>query len=127
MLLKLVPLLKNKKEKNIMKKNVILKSLLLLTVISIMIMGFTGCGVIINPIPTTGTVYINIANDNYVYDVYVDNVYQGQTDGLGNITLTNVLIGSHYFQVYDTSWWALYGSKTQYIYAGTNTVTIYTY
>ena len=110
-----------------MKKNILIKSVLVLMVISLMVIGFTGCGVIINPIPTTGTVYITIPNDNYVYNVYVDYVWQGQTNGFGNYTLTNVPIGNHFFEVVDTSWLNYYGSKTQYIYSGTNTVTIYVY
>ena len=107
-----------------MKKKIIVKGILLLIVLVVLSMGFTGCGVVIS---TTGTVYITIANDNYWYDIYIDGVWQALTDGLGNLKIYNVPIGNHLFEAYDTSWWNLYGYKWQYIHAGANYVTIYTY
>jgi hypothetical protein len=111
-----------------MKKNIIMKGILLLIILTILSIIFAGCSpIIIIPTPTTGTVYISIANDSYWYDIYVDGVFQGQTDGAGNYTLTNVPIGNHSFEAYDTSWWNYYGSKWQYIHSGSNTVTIWVY
>lgn len=109
-----------------MKKNTIMKGILLLIILAMLSIVFAGCSPIII-IPSTGTVYITIANDNYWYNLYVDGVYQGQTDGAGNYTLTNVPIGNHLFEVYDTSWFNYYGSKWQYIHSGSNTVTIWVY
>ena len=107
-----------------MKKNVLIKGILLLIVLTVLSMGFTGCGVVIS---TTGTVYVTIVNDNYWYNIYIDGNWQELTNGLGNLTIYNVPIGNHLFEAYDTSWWNLYGYKWQYIHAGTNNVTIYAY
>ncbi|MBA7525698.1 hypothetical protein ES705_17851 [subsurface metagenome] len=107
-----------------MNKKIILKGVLLLIALAVLTLGFGGCGVVIS---TTGTVYISIANDNYWYNIYIDGVLWGQTNGSGNLTLYNVPIGNHYFQAYDISLWNLYGSKWQYITYGSNTVTIWVY
>jgi len=108
-----------------MRKDVLIKGILVLVVIALLTIVFTGCFGIF--FPTTGTVYISIANDNYWYDIYIDGVWWGETDGLGNLTLYNVPIGDCYFEAYDTSPWNLYGSKWQYIRYGSNTVTIWVY
>ena len=107
-----------------MNKNRIMQGILLLIVLAVLSMGFTGCGAIT---ATTGTVYLTIANDNYWYDIYIDGIWQNVTNGYGNLTITNVPIGNHLFEAYDTSWLSLYGYKWQYIHAGANYVTIYTY
>lgn len=101
------------------------KLLLSILIFSIISFGLTGCVDIV--IPATGTVYISIVNDDYWYDIYVDGVYQNETDGNGNLTITNVPVGNHFFEAYDTSWWNLYGSKNQYISSGANYVNIYVY
>ena len=75
---------------------------------------------------STVTVYINIINDEWFYDIYVDGIYQGITDVSGNRKLTNIPIGVHYFEAYDDSW-DLYGSVTQYITSGENYVNIHVY
>ena len=108
-----------------MRKNVLIKGILVLVIIALLSIGFVGC--VVSTYPTTGTVYISIANDNYWYNIYIDGVWWGQTNGSGNLTLYNVPIGNHYFQAYDTSWWDLYGSKWQYITYGSNTVIIWVY
>jgi len=108
-----------------MKKNIIIKGVLLLIVLAVLTLGFGGCGVVIS---TTGTVYISIANDNYWYDIYIDGVWQGQTDGSGNLTIYKVPMGNHLFEAYDTSSWNLYGYKWRYVYPGTtNSVIIFTH
>lgn len=108
-----------------MKKNVLIKGILVLVIIALFAIGVTGCGVVIS---TKGRVYISIANDSYWYDIYIDGVWWGETNGSGNLTLYNVPIGNRYFQAYDTSLLNYYGSKLKYIYAGTNNlVSIYVY
>ena len=108
-----------------MKKSVLIKGILLLVVVSILAIGFTGCAPM--PYPTTGTVHLSIANDNYWYDIYIDGVWQEETNGSGNLTIYNVPIGNRLFEAYDTSLLNLYGSKWQYINPGSNYLTIYTY
>lgn len=109
-----------------MKKNALIKGILILLAIALLAIGFTGCAPIY-PYTPTGTVYISIANDNYWYNIYIDGVWWGTTNGSGNLTLYNVPIGNSYFQAYDTSWWNFYGSKWQYIQYGSNTVIIWVY
>ena len=108
-----------------MRKISFKKVLLSLLIFSIISFGLTGCVDIV--IPATGTVYIRIANDDWEYDIYADGIYQNTTDENGNLTITNVPVGNHFFEAYDTSWWNLYGSKNQYISTGTNYVYIYVY
>jgi len=129
MLLKLVPLLKSKKEENVMKKNVVLKYLLLLVVVSVMAIGFTGCGVIINPIPTTGTVVITIAGSYtyYNYNIYLDSWSNkiGVTSG-GTFTATGISPGTHTFYADDATWNWYYDYNTVYVTAGqTSYLTLY--
>jgi len=104
-----------------MRKNVLIKGILVLVIIALLSIGFVGC---VPTYPTTGTVYISIANDNYWYDIYIDGVWWGETNWSGNKTLYNVPLGYHYFQAYDTSGW-YYDSLYQTIYAGTNYVTFW--
>jgi len=109
-----------------MKKNVLIKSILVLVAIAIFALVFVGCISFPTPpvVPTTGTVIISIANDNYWYDIYIDGSFWGQTNWSGDLTLYNVPIGYHFFQAYDISGW-LYGSLYQTINAGTNYVTFW--
>ena len=108
-----------------MKKNVILKSFLLLIVVSLMIMGFTGCGAIV-PICTTGTVNITTPLDAWWYDIWIDGAFWGTTNGAGNITLYNVPIGYHTFYAESTDGW-YWGYAYPTITCGINNVAIYTY
>ena len=106
-----------------MKKNFLIKGILVLVIIASLTIGFARCGIIFS---TTGTVHITIANDIYWYDIYIDGVWKGQTDGTGNLTLYNVPTGNRYFEAHDTSSWNFYGYKWKYIYTGTNNyVSIY--
>jgi len=106
-----------------MKKNVLIKGILLLVIVGLLAIGFTGCGGG-GYIPTTGTVYISIANDDYWYDIYIDGIWQKETNASGNLTIINVPIGNHLFEAYDY-YYDWYGYKWQYIYPGTNYVAIY--
>jgi len=104
-----------------MKKNVLIKSILVLIVIALLTIGFTGCGGFYQ----TGTVYI--WTDSYDdYDIYMDNSFQGHSYYTSSyFVIYNVPVGSHTFYA---DGWLWNGSKTQYIYSGTNNyVTIYTY
>ncbi len=106
-----------------MKKNVLIKGILVLVIIALLAIGVTGCALVIS---TKGRVYISIANDSYWYNIYIDGVYRGQTNGSGNLTLYNIPIGNRYFEAYDTSSWNFYGSEWEVIYTGTNNyVSIY--
>ena len=101
-----------------MNKKRIVKGILLLIVLAVLSMGFTGC------VPTTGTVYVY--TDYYDdYDIYMDNVYRGYSYYTSSyFVINNVPVGYHTFFA-DGWYWD--GSTTQYIYSGTNYVTIYTY
>ena len=103
-----------------MKKNVLIKGILVLIAISLLTIGFTGCG---TPYPTTGTVYIVIYGYDH-YNVYMDYDQIGWAKPSGTYLITyDVSTGNHYFQAYDTwgSFWG-YDSVTQYIHTGVNYV-----
>ena len=106
-----------------MKNNVLMKGILLLIVLAVLTMGFTGCGAVII-IPTTGTVYVYTDSwDDYT--IYMDSVWQGYSYYTSSyFVIYNVPIGYHTFSA--DGWW-YDGSKTQYIYSGTNYVTITTW
>jgi len=108
-----------------MKKNALIKGILVLLVITLLAIGFTGCGTII---PITGTVYITISGwySGYPYEVYMDGVYYGITSG-GSFTISNVIPGSHYFYVQDDYWWYYWDSATVYIPAGPYYLTLSPY
>ena len=94
--------------------------------ISILIVIFAlflnGCVIYLgNPI-----VEINIANDNWKYEIYVDGFYAGETNNSGNLVLYNISPGYHHFEAQDTSFFNRYGAKWQTIKEGYNTVNIYT-
>lgn len=109
-----------------MKKNVLIKGILVLIAISLLTIGFTGCG---TPYyPTYGTVYIVIYGYDY-YNIYMDYDQIGWSKRAGTYLITfDVSTGNHYFQAYDT-WGYSYGydSKNQYIRSGDNYVYLYPY
>lgn len=111
-----------------MKKSVLIKGILLLLVLSVLIMGFTGCGIVI---PTTGTVVITLAGyyTYYNYNVYLDSWYNqiGITSG-GTFTATGITPGSHTFYVDDTIYYYYYDYGTVWVTAGQTTyLTLYPY
>jgi len=108
-----------------MKKNVLIKGILVLVVLAFLTVGFTGCsGGSVYPVYSTGTVYVwTDSYDNY--DIYMDNVWKTYSYYSSSyVVIYNVPVGYHTFSA-SGYWW--YGSKTQYIYSGTNYVDIYTY
>ena len=106
-----------------MKKNVVLKSLLVLLVISLMVMGFTGCGGVI---PPTGTVHIIVSGTYYYdyYDVFIDSIQEfSAVEVPGTGVLDGIPIGTHFFEVININGLAWgYDSVTQYIHSGVNYV-----
>jgi len=110
-----------------MKKNVLIRGILVLIVITLLSMGFTGCGVVLC---TTATVNITTPNDSYWYWIYIDGNYWGKTNAWGNITLYNVPTGYHtfYAEATDCTWWYCWeGYANATITCGVNNVPIYTY
>jgi hypothetical protein len=106
-----------------MKKNVLIKGILVLIAIALLTMGFTGCGTII---VTTGTVYIYVATGGWATDIYMDYIQKFNNIYTGTFTLSNVPIGTHFFEAIDDWGWTWgYDSVTQYISAGVNYVYLY--
>ena len=102
-----------------MKKNVLIKGILVLVVVALLTIGFTGC------ICTTATVNIFIPNPDhrYYYDIYIDDVFWGKTDSLGNITLYDVPIGNLTFDAVSINY---FGKAIYNVVCGVNNVAIYT-
>jgi uncharacterized protein YceK len=108
-----------------MKKNVLRKGILVLLVIALLTIGFTGCGTVIPPPPTTGTVYM-VVTGTYYYNLYMDYVQKYWGVAPGTYILYDVPIGNHFFEAIDTwgSGWG-YDGFPQYITAGNNWVYLY--
>ncbi len=106
------------------------KKSILIIIISILMLGlFTGCTVFLIPNPgQTGTVHINITNSDWYYEIYLDSYsnYLGTTNVYGQKTFYNVPTGLRTFYAEDVDGWYS-GQKTQYIYSGTNSVSIWVY
>jgi len=112
-----------------MKKSTLFKNIILIISLTLILGLFTGCLIIIPDNDQTGTVYINITNSNWKYDIYLDDNYLyllGTTDYYGQKTFYNVPTGYHTFYAEDIDGWYS-GQKTQYIYSGTNFVDIQVY
>ena len=109
-----------------MKNNVLMKGILVLIVLTVLSLGFTGCGttIITTTTPAIGTVYV-ITDSWDDYYIYMDGNYQGESYYTSSyFPIYNVPVGYHTFEA--SGWW-YYGSKYQYISSGINYVTIYTY
>jgi len=106
-----------------MRKRQFFKLLLTILTISFLALFLSGCLIIIdNPI-----VEIDIVNDNWTYEIYVDGNYYGITNSSGNLTLYSISPGYHHFEAQDTSFLGRYGDKWQTIKSGYNKVNINTY
>lgn len=78
-------------------------------------------------IPSQPIVEINITNDNWTYDIYVDGNYLGKTDANGDVTFSNINPGYHHFEAFESpSLLGRYGEKWQTITSGYNKVNIVT-
>jgi len=112
-----------------MKKSTLFKKGTLIIIFILILALFTGCTVFLIPnTGQTGTVHINIANEDWYYDIYLDSYsnYLGTTDVYGQKTFSNVPTGYRTFYAVDDT--GLYsGQKTQYIHSGINFVDIYVY
>ena len=107
-----------------MQKKKYIKIFITLLAIATLSLFLTGCIVFfpsISPI-----VEIRIANDKWVYKIYVDGKYEGVTSESGKLTLYNINEGYHRFEAEDTSFQKRYGEKWQTIRSGYNRVEIYT-
>ena len=112
-----------------MRKSTLFKKSILI-IIFILILGlFAGCTVLLIPnIGQTGTVHINVTNDNWKYRIYLDSYSYllGTTNYYGQKTFYNIPTGYRTFYAEDIdSWYS--GQKTQYIHSGTNNVYIWVY
>lgn len=83
----------------------------------------TGCGPVLC---TTGTVYISTPFDSYWHWIYVDGVYKGETDYMGNLVIT-LPIGYHNICAEVEYWPYYYGCTGVNVTCGANYVNIYTY
>ena len=112
-----------------MKKSILFKKSILIIIIVVMLGLGTGCTIFLFPdITQTGTVHINIANDDWYYDIYLDSYsnYLGTTNVYGQKTFYNVPTGYHTFYAEDDT--GLYScQRFRYIHSGTNYVDIYVY
>jgi len=112
-----------------MKKSTLFKKSVLIVSLTLILGLFTSCTVLLIPNPgQTGTVHINITNDNWKYHIYLDSYSYllGTTDYYGQKTFYNIPTGNRTFYAESIdSWYS--GQKTQYIHSGTNTVYIWVY
>jgi len=116
-----------------MNTKIVKKIILILVVATLLTIGLTGCGVGITIISTTGRVVVTV-NGPGIYDIYMDTAWQGTIDAYGELIITNVSGGNHYFEAdgedygwYDSwSYWNYYyGFRNKITYNGrTNYVTI---
>ena len=109
-----------------MKKNVLIKSILVLVVITVLLLGLTGCLSITPPTPTTGTVYITITGfwSSGTHDIYMDGYYLGTTS-TASYMIPNVTPGTHTFEAGQNVVGTTYDSETVNINVGSNYVTLY--
>jgi hypothetical protein len=113
-----------------MKKNVLIKSILALSVITLLAIGFSGCGTL----TLTGTVDITVTYEiflgkifipiDYTYDIYMDGDPMGTTNDSGNLIIANVPVGLHTFEAI-SNFGPGHGSTSQNISSGINEVTIF--
>jgi hypothetical protein len=111
-----------------MKISTLFKKSILIISLALVLGLFAGCTIIIPDIGQTGTVYINITNNDWYYDIYLDSYsnYLGTTNVYGQKTFYNVPTGLRTFYAEDVDGWYS-GQKTQSIHTGSNYVNIYVY
>ncbi len=108
-----------------MKKNVLTKSILVLVVITVLLLGLTGCLSVTPPTPTTGTVYITITGfwSGGTHDIYMDGFYLGTTS-TASYVIPNVTPGTHIFEEGQNIPGSTYDSGTVYINVGSNYISL---
>ena len=109
------------------KSNLFKKSILIISLILILGL-FAGCVIILPDSGQTGTVYLNITNSDWFYDIYLDSYSNqlGTTNVYGQKTFYNIPTGYHTFYAEDDT--GLYsGQKGKNIHSGTNYVDINVY
>ncbi len=111
-----------------MKNYTLFKKSVLIISLTLILGLFAGCMIIIPDTSQTGTVYINITNSDWYYDIYLDSYsnYLGRTNIYGQKTFYNVPTGLRTFYAEDVDGWYS-GQRTQYIQSGTNQVNIHVY
>ena len=112
------------KKSRLFKKSILILSLILFLGL------FAGCVIIIPDTGLTGTVYLDITDHDWWFDIYLDSPsysnYLGTTDVYGQKTFYNVPTGyCTFYAEDDTGHYS--GQKTQYIHSGTNYVNIQVY
>jgi len=107
-----------------MKKNVLIKSSLVLVVITVLLLGLTGCLSVTPPTPT-GTVYITITGfwSSGTHDIYMDGFYLGTTS-TASYVIPNVTPGTHTFEAGQNIPGSTYDSETVYINVGSNYISL---
>ncbi len=108
-----------------MKKNVLIKSILVLVVITVLLLGLTGCLSVTPPTPT-GTVYITITGfwSSGTHDIYMDGFYLGTTS-TASYVIPNVTPGTHIFEAGQNIPGSTYDSETVYINVGSNYISLF--
>jgi len=111
-----------------MKISTLFKKSVLIISLALILGLFAGCTIIIPDTGQTGTVYINITNSDWYYDIYLNSYsnYLGTTNVYGQKAFYNVPTGYHTFYAEDVDGWYS-GQKTQNIHTGSNYVNIYVY
>ncbi|MCJ7690414.1 MAG: hypothetical protein MUO60_13990, partial [Clostridiaceae bacterium] len=99
-----------------MKKSTLFKKSVLIISLALVLGLFAGCTIIIPDTDQTGTVYLNITNSYWYYDIYLDSYsnYLGTTNVYGQKAFYNVPTGSRTFYAEDVDGWYS-GQRTQYI------------
>ena len=111
-----------------MKISTLFKKSVLIISLALILGLFVGCTIIIPDTGQTGTVYINITNSDWRYEIYLDSYsnYLGTTNVYGQKTFYNVPTGYHTFYAEDVDGWYS-GQKTQNLHSGSNYVNIPVY
>lgn len=110
------------KKSNLFKKSILIVSLILILGL------FAGCVIILPDSGQTGTVYLNITNSDWFYDIYLDSYsnYLGTTNIYGQKPFYNVPTGYRTFYAEDVDGYYS-GQKIQSIHTGSNYVNIQVY
>ena len=111
-----------------MKKSTLFKKSILIISLTLILGLFAGCLIITPGNGQTSTVYINITNSDWYYDIYLDSYsnYLGTTNVYGQKAFYNIPTGYRTFYAEDVdSWYS--GQKTQNIHTGSNYVNIRVY